>query len=72
MNTQLTPHLNPHLANISQRQVTGRWMDRGFLIVLLIASVIGASSVAMAVSAASTAVTPTHRTHPAHVQVAAR
>jgi hypothetical protein len=68
----MNTHLNPHLANISQRQVTGRWMDRGFLIVLLIASVIGASSVAMAISAASTAVTPTPRTHPVHVQVAAR
>jgi hypothetical protein len=43
-----------HLANISKRQVTGRWMDRGFFVVLMIASVIGASSVAMAVDAAST------------------
>ncbi len=41
-----------HLANISQRQVTGRWMDRGFFLVLIIASVIGGSSVAMAISAA--------------------
>lgn len=64
--------MNTHLANISQRQVTGRWMDRGFIIVLLIASVIGASSVAMAVSAAGTAVTSSQSTHPAHVQVAQR
>jgi hypothetical protein len=64
--------MNTHLANISQRQVTGRWMDRAFLIVLIIASVIGASSVAMAVDAAGTAVTSNHSTHPAQIQVAQR
>ena len=65
---------NSHLANISHRQVTGRWMDRGFIIVLIIASVIGASSVAMAVSAAGTAVTSTQgqSSHPTHVQMAQR
>jgi cell division protein FtsL len=64
--------MSTHLASISQRQVTGRWMDRGFLVVLLIASVISASSVAMAVSAARTAVTSSQDGHPAHVQVAQR
>lgn len=47
--------MNSHLANISQRQVTGRWMDRAFLAALIVLTFIGGSSVAMAVSAASTA-----------------
>lgn len=59
--------MNTHLANISHRQVTGRWMDRGFLIVLVLASVIGVSSVAMAVDAATMPGT-THSAAPARVQ----
>lgn len=47
--------MNNHLANISQRQVTGRWMDRAFLVALIVFAVIGGGSVAMAVNAASPA-----------------
>jgi hypothetical protein len=57
-----------HLANISHRQVTGRWMDRGFLLVLAVLVVLGVSSVAMALSAASAPTAPTQST----VQVASR
>jgi hypothetical protein len=45
--------MNNHLANISRRQITGRWMDRGFLLVVAIFFVISVSSVAMAVNAAA-------------------
>ena len=66
--------MTSHLANISQRQVTGRWMDRAFLIVLLVATLVGGSSVAMAVSAAGTPGTsaPTTEPAPSHVQIAQR
>lgn len=66
--------MTSHLANISQRQVTGRWMDRAFLIVLLVATLVGGSSVAMAVSAAGTPGTsaPAHEQAPAPVQLAQR
>jgi hypothetical protein len=46
--------MNNHLVNISRRQVKGRWMDRGFLLVLAVFVVLAVSSVAMAVNAAST------------------
>ncbi|MEZ4362671.1 MAG: hypothetical protein R3B48_20940 [Kofleriaceae bacterium] len=45
--------MNKHLAKITHRQVTGRWMDRGFLLVVAVLIVLGASSVAMAVQAAA-------------------
>jgi hypothetical protein len=45
--------MSNHLANISHRQVTGRWMDRGFLLVLLVLVALGMSSVAMAIDAAA-------------------
>lgn len=47
--------MTSHLANISQRQVTGRWMDRAFLIALIALAFLGGSSIAMAVSAAGPA-----------------
>lgn len=52
--------MTSHLANISQRQVTGRWMDRAFLAALIVLAFIGGSSVAMAVSAASPAPSAPH------------
>ncbi len=58
--------MTTHLANISHRQVQGRWMDRGFLIVLALAAVIGFSSVAMAIDAAGSP--STQSAVPAHVQ----
>jgi hypothetical protein len=45
-----------HLVSISHRQITGRWMDRAFLLVLGVFLVLGVSSVTLAVNAARTPV----------------
>lgn len=45
--------MSNHLVNISERQVKGRRMDRAFLLVLAVLVVLGTSSVAMAIDAAS-------------------
>jgi hypothetical protein len=45
--------MNKHLANISQRQVTGRRMDRAFLALLAVIVIVSVSSVSMAVNAAA-------------------
>jgi hypothetical protein len=45
--------MNHHLASISHRQITGRWMDRAFVVLILAFAVIGANSVAMGVHAAN-------------------
>jgi hypothetical protein len=45
--------MNKHLAKISQRQVTGRWMDRAFLGLIAVIVTLSVSSVTMAVNAAA-------------------
>ncbi len=45
--------MSKQLAEISQRQVTGRWMDRVFLGALAVIATVSISSVAMAVNAAA-------------------
>lgn len=45
--------MSKQLAEISQRQVTGRWMDRAFLGFLAVVAVVSISSVTMAVTAAA-------------------
>jgi nitrogen fixation protein FixH len=51
--------MSKQLATISQRQITGRWMDRAFLGFLAVIITLSVSSVAMAVSAAAAPVTQT-------------
>lgn len=45
--------MSNQLMNISRRQVAGRRMDRAFLLVLIVLAVLGATSVRMALDAAS-------------------
>jgi hypothetical protein len=45
--------MSTHLAKISQRQVTGRWMDRAFLGLIAVIVIVSVSSVTMAVTAAA-------------------
>jgi hypothetical protein len=45
--------MSKQLAEVSQRQVTSRWMDRAFLGSLAVIVVVSISSVTMAVNAAA-------------------
>jgi nitrogen fixation protein FixH len=50
--------MSTQLARISQRQVTGRWMDRAFLGLLAVIVTLSVTSVSMAVNAAAAPVAP--------------